>query len=277
MPESSTKAAAKAVARGAESSTAFEVTARAGYVASGIVHVLIGVVVLVLAFGGDAQGDQVGALTALAAAPLGLALLWVIAITLWALGLWHLAEGILAHDRSDDLKGAAKKWGRRAAEWGQALVFVALGTVAAAIALGARPNAEKTAESASRGLLHIPGGPIVLALIGVGVGVGGVTFLVMGVRRSFHSRMDIPDGPRGRAVEIAGVVGFVAKGIALLIIGTLAVIAAARTDAETAGGLDGAVQALLDLALGPVLAGIVGAGFLAYGFFTVLRASLAKM
>ncbi len=277
MAAPSPKAAAKTAAREAESSSAFEVLARAGYVANGIVHVLIGVIVLVLALGGDAVGDQAGAMKALAAAPLGFVLLWLIAVTLWALGLWHLAEGILARDRSDDVAGAARKWGRRAAEWGQALVFVALGLIAAAIALGARPDAEKTAEAASRGLLDIPGGPVVLALIGLGIVAGGVSFVVMGVLRSFRKRLDIPEGSRGRAVEIAGVVGFVAKGVALVIVGILLLISAVRADAETAGGLDGAVEALLALALGPLLAGIVGAGFLAYGFFTVVRAGMARM
>lgn len=277
MAAPSPKAAAKAAAREAKSSAAFEVLARAGYVANGIVHILIGVIVLVLAFGGEAEGDQAGAMKALAAAPLGFVVLWLIAITLWALGLWHLAEGILARDRQGDVKGAAKKWGRRAAEWGQALVFIALGLISAAIALGARPDAEQTAESASSGLLDIPGGPIMLALVGIGIGAGGVSFVVMGVLRSFHKRMDIPAGARGRAVEVAGVVGFVAKGVALVIIGVLLLISAVRTDAETAGGLDGAVEALLHLALGPLLAGVVGAGFLAYGFFTVFRARFAKM
>jgi hypothetical protein len=277
MPPPSPKAAAKAAATEAESSAVFEALARSGYVASGIVHVLIGVVVLVLAFGGDAEGDQAGAMKAVAGAPLGFVLLWLIAITLWALGLWHLAEGVLARDRSDDARGAAKKWGRRAAEWGQALVFVALGAFAGAVAVGARPSAEKAAEAASRVLLDVPGGSIVLAVVGIGVGAAGVSFIVMGVLRSFRSRLDIPDGPRGRAIETAGVVGFTAKGVALVIVGVLLLIAAVRGDAETAGGLDGAIDALLDFALGPFLAGVVGVGFLAYGFFTVYRASLARM
>lgn len=277
MSAASAKAAARAAAREAESNPAFEAVARAGYVANGIVHVLIGVLVLVLAFGGEADGDQTGALKAVAAAPLGFVLLWLIAIALLALGLWHLAEGILARDRSGDLEGAARKWGRRAAEWGQALVFVALGLISAAVALGARPDAERTAEAASRGALDIPGGSIALALVGVGIGIGGVSFVVMGARRSFRNRMRIPDGAGGLAVEIAGIVGFVAKGVSLLIVGVLLVIAAVRTDAETAGGLDGAIDALLDLALGPLLAGVVGAGFLDYGVFTVFRARFARM
>lgn len=270
-------AAAKTAAREAESNAVFEFFARAGYVANGVVHILIGVIVLVIAFGGRAEGDQAGALKAVAAAPLGFVLLWLIAIALWALGLWHAAEGILARDLSGDVKGAAKKWGRRTAEWGQALIFIALGTIAAAVALGARPDAEEAAEGASRGLLYIWGGPIVLALIGVGIAVGGVSFIAMGIMRSFHNRMEIPDDAGGRAVTVMGVVGFIAKGVALVIVGVLLLVSALQTDAETAGGIDGAVDALLDVALGPLLVGIVGAGFIAYGVFTVARARYARM
>ena len=70
-------------------------TARAGYAANGIVHILIGVIALVVAFGGDGATDQSGALMAIAGAPLGFVALWLIAITLCALGVWQLLEGIL--------------------------------------------------------------------------------------------------------------------------------------------------------------------------------------
>ena len=269
--------AVRSAAREAESSAVFETFARAGYIANGLVHVLLGVIVLVIAFGGEAEGDQAGALKAVAGAPLGFVLLWLIASALWALGLWHAAEGVLARDLSGDAKGAARKWGRRTAEWGQAVIFIGLGVIAAAVALGARPDAEEAAEDASRGLIDIPGGSIVLALIGIGVFAGGVAFVVMGILRSFHNRMDIPRDRVGRGITVLGIVGFVAKGVALAIVGVLLLIAAVSTDADTAGGLDGAVQALLDLALGPLLAGIVGVGFIAYGVFTVARARYARM
>nr|WP_198426162.1 DUF1206 domain-containing protein [Microbacterium ureisolvens] len=251
--------------------------ARAGYVANGIIHALIGIIVLVIASGGRGEGDQAGAMKAVAGAPAGFVVLWLIAIGLWALGVWHAAEGLLARDRSGDTKGAARKWGRRLAEWGQALVFVLLGFISAAVAIGARPDAEQTAEDASRSLLQLPGGPILLALIGVGIGIGGVAFIVMGVLRSFRNRIETPDGKLGRAVVVLGIVGFVAKGVALTIIGVLLMVAAIGDDADTAGGLDGAVDALLDLPLGPALAWIVGVGFLAYAVFTVARARFARM
>ncbi|MFC8680848.1 DUF1206 domain-containing protein [Microbacterium ureisolvens] len=273
----SVKANAKQFARDAESNSAFEVLARAGYVANGIIHALIGIIVLVIASGGRGEGDQAGAMKAVAGAPAGFVLLWLIAIGLWALGVWHAAEGLLARDRSGDTKGAARKWGRRLAEWGQALVFVLLGFISAAVAIGARPDAEQTAEDASRSLLQLPGGPILLALIGLGIGIGGVAFIVMGVLRSFRNRIETPDGKLGHAVVVLGIVGFVAKGVALTIIGVLLMVAAIGDDADTAGGLDGAVDALLDLPLGPALAWIVGVGFLAYAVFTVARARFARM
>lgn len=271
------KANAKHLAREAESSTVFEGMARAGYAANGIIHVLIGVIVLVLATGGDGEGDQAGALKAVAGAPAGFVALWLIAVGLWALAVWRAAEGLLARDRTGDAEGAARKWGRRLAEWGQALVFAVLGVISAAVAMGARPNGEEAAEGASQVLLRIWGGSIVLGLIGLGIGIGGISFVVMGVRRSFRNRIRIPDGKLGRGITVLGIVGFVAKGIALIIVGVLLVVAAVGTDSDAAGGLDGAVDALLDLFLGPALAWMVGLGFIAYGIFTVARARFARM
>ena len=44
-----------------------------------------------------------------------------------------------------------------------------------------------------------------------------------------------------------------------------------------AGGLDGALRALLALAYGPLLVGAVGVGFIAYGFFCLFRARYARL
>ena len=270
-------AAPKRAAREVERSTPFRWTARAGYVANGVVHILIGVIALVVAFGGDGETDQGGALMAIASAPLGFLVLWFIAITLWALGLWQILDGILERKPSDDTPGQARKWGQRIGKWGQAAIFITLGFIAAAVALGAQVDAEQAAEDASRGLLVIPGGPLVLALIGLGIGVGGVAFIVMGVRRSFRTNVAIPREGAGRSISGLGVAGFVAKGIALVILGILLIIASARSDADTAGGLDGALRALLGLPYGPLLVGVIGIGFIAHGLFCLFRARYAQL
>jgi Domain of Unknown Function (DUF1206) len=270
-------AAPKRVAQEAEENTPFRVLARAGYAASGLVHILIGVIALVVAFGGDGETDQGGALMAIASAPLGFAVLWLIAVTLWALGIWQILEGILTRAPSDDTQGFAKKWGARIGTWGQAAIFIALGLIAAAVALGARVDAEEAAEDASRGLLSIPGGPIVLGLIGLGIGITGIAFIAMGVRRSFRNKIEIPRHGIGRSIAGLGLVGFIAKGIALVVLGVLLLVAAVRSDADAAGGLDGALRALLALAYGPLLVGVVGVGFVAYGVFCLFRARFARL
>lgn len=268
---------AKQAARKAESSSLFRILARAGYFAAGIVHGLVGVIVLILAFGGKGEGDQAGAYKAIVAVPVGFVALWVLAIALVALAAWHAAEGLLADGPPDDATSVATKWWRRVAEWGQALVFAALGLIAASVALGARPNADTAAEDASRGILSIPGGPFVLGAIGLGVGIGGVVFIVMGVGRSFEQQLDLPEGGLGATVKTLGIGGFIAKGIALVVVGVLLLIAAVRIEPKAAGGLDGAIDALLRLPIGPWLAGLVGVGFLAYAVFCGFRAWYARI
>jgi len=169
------------------------------------------------------------------------------------------------------------KWGRRVGAWGQSVIFAALGAIAAAAALGARVNTEEATEAASRELLRFPGGPVLLVLVGLGIGIGGVVFIVMGARRSFRNKVDLPETKSGRAIGGLGLVGFIAKGIALVIVGLLLIIASLSSDPATAGGLDGALRALLGLTFGPLLVAEVGLGFIAYGIFCLFRARYAHL
>jgi len=262
---------ARKVVREADSSVWFRLAARAGFAANGILHLAIGTIIAIVAAGGDAESDQTGAFRAIASVPLGFAALWAIAIALWALAAWHLLQAVLA--RGDGLE----RWGRVASEIGQMLAFTAIGIVAAIVASGAKPDAEQAAEGASRGILAVPGGPFLLGAIGAGVGIAGISFVVMGVRRSFRTKVRIPEGAGGVALTILGVVGFVAKGAALIVVGVLLVIAAITLEPTTAGGLDGAVQALQAMTAGPALAWVVGLGFVSYGLFTLARAHFAKL
>ena len=277
--------AARSAARRVEASPLVRALARGGYAASGAVHVLIGLLVLTLAFGGSGEADQSGALRAIAGAPLGLAVLWIIAVLLWALALYHLIEAFVLRGGATEKTAALKTalttalttWGRRISEAGQAVVFAALGAVAASVALGARTEGNRSAEDASRGVLALPGGDIVLGLVGLGVAAGGVAFVVMGVMRSFEKKMSIPKDGVGPFVTTLGVVGYIAKGVALAIVGVLLVVAAVTSDASQAGGLDDAFDTLHGLFLGPVLVGLVGAGFVAYGLFLFFRARYARL
>jgi hypothetical protein len=263
---------ARAAARDAEANPAFRIAARAGYVANGVLHLLVGILVLAVGFGASEDSDQTGAFRALAAFPLGAGALWALAVGLVALGAWHLLQAVAPRGLSGVRRAA-----RIAAEAPQGLVFLVIGILSASVALGARPHAEETAEDLSRTVLTLPVGGFVLGAAGVVVAAVGVGFVWMGIRRSFHGKVRLPDGPRGHALSVLGIVGFVAKGIALGTVGVLLVVAAVKVEPDTAGGLDGAVSALIALPAGPLVAGLVGCGFLAYGVFTIFRARYARL
>jgi hypothetical protein len=259
-------------ARAAQSSVWFRRAARAGFAANGVVHAIIGVIVLAATLGADTASDQTGAFRGIAAVPLGFVVLWSLAAALWALAAWHLLQAVLA--RRADLP---RKLGRIVSEAGQALAFGVIGALAAVVAAGGRPDAEEAAEGASRGVLTVPGGNLLLGAVGLGVGIAGIAFVTMGVLRSFRKKVALPSGWAGVAVGALGVFGFVAKGAALVTVGVLLIIAAIRLDPQTAGGLDGAVHALLNMPAGPLAGWTVGLGFISYGVFNGFRAVYARL
>ncbi|MGZ8804317.1 MAG: DUF1206 domain-containing protein, partial [Microbacterium sp.] len=87
---------------------------------------------------------------------------------------------------------------------------------------------------------------------------------------------DLIENP-GMTATRAGVVGYIAKGIAIGVAGVLFIVAAITSDPDAAGGLDDALKALLALPFGPVILWIVGAGLIIYGLFCFARARYAKM
>jgi hypothetical protein len=262
---------AKGAARKAQSSPVLEWLARAGFAAVGTIHVLLGALVIALAFGSRSDSTQSGALKVIAGAPAGFVVLWVLAITLWCLATWQVLDGVLARGTS------ARGWARRVGEWSRALVYLVLGAVAAAVALGSRPNAKKSAQHVSRGLLDLPGGSLLLGAIGAAVAVAGVVFIVIGARRSFCKRLELRGGAMDRVVVVLGVIGYVAKGAALMVVGVAVVVAAVTVDPAAAGGLDAALTGLLAVPFGPVLVVAVGAGFVVYGAYCFFRVRFAAL
>jgi hypothetical protein len=107
--------------------------------------------------------------------------------------------------------------------------------------------------------------------------IAGVFFAVKGLRRSFLDDLRRPTTAIRDVIEVVGVTGFLAKGIALSALGVLLVIAAVTADPDKSGGLDQAFQALVRLPFGEVLVVLVGIGFIAYGVYCGFRSRYAKL
>jgi Domain of Unknown Function (DUF1206) len=69
-----------------------------------------------------------------------------------------------------------------------------------------------------------------------------------------------------------GKVGYIAKGIAIGLVGGLFVYAAITHNAKKSGGLDQALQKVLEFPFGQVLLIAIGLGIAAYGVFCFARA-----
>lgn len=263
---------AASTARAAQDSTALRILARAGYVVLGILHILIGVIAISIAGGGGGQADQSGAMQAIQQSPMGVALLWVIVIGLLALAIWQIAEAVI--ERDADTK---KKWAHRAKFLGTAVAYLAIAGTALVYALGGRSESSESSQSFSAQLLSSPAGVFLLSLVGLVVAGIGIAFIVRGIARAFEKNLALPAGTVKKGIVAFGVVGYVAKGIAVAVTGVLFVVAAITHDPETAGGLDAALHALAGLPFGAAILWVVGAGLVLYGLFCFARARYAKM
>ncbi|WFR67872.1 DUF1206 domain-containing protein [Curtobacterium flaccumfaciens] len=253
----------------------FEVTARAGFVGSGIVHLLIGYLAILLGAGNASSGsetDQSGALQRLAAVPGGVALLWVVAVGTAALTIRLVVEAVVG-GRSD----SARAWVGRLKNVGKAVVYGVIAYSAASYAVGAGRSSSGSTRSAAAGLLATPGGVFVL-LLAAGIAIAiGIGLVVIGCRRTFWKLLVRPPQPFERVVAVLGVVGYVLKGIAVVIVGVLIAVAGFRSDPDQATGLDGAFDALRSMPGGVFVLVAIGIGFLAFGVFSFFRARYARL
>ncbi|MBW9110806.1 DUF1206 domain-containing protein [Microbacterium ureisolvens] len=263
---------AKNAARAATESPAFRTIARIGYVVLGIVHIVIGFIAISVAMGGGGEADQGGAMQTIRDTPIGIFLLWAIAIGLAALAVWQVAQAFL--ERNPDTK---KKWGYRVKYVGTAVVYLAIAGTALVYALGGSSDSSQSSQTFSAQLMSTPGGVFLLVLVGLIIFAIGAAFVVRGITRGFEKHLDLPAGVARKGIVTFGVVGYVAKGVAVAVAGALFVIAAVTHDPQTAGGLDAALHTLAGLPFGPVILWVVAAGLIIYGVFCFARARYARM
>ncbi len=261
--------------RRAADSRWFELTARAGFVGSGIVHLLIGYLVVLLGVGNASSGgdtDQSGALEQLAAVPGGVVLLWLIAVGTAALALRLVVEAVVG-GRSDSTRG----WLARVKDAAKAVVYGVIAYSSASFALGAGSSSSSSSKSAAATALATPGGVFLLLLAGAVAVAVGIGLVVQGCRRSFRKQLTSPPTSLDRTVTVLGVVGYVGKGVAVVVVGVLIGVAGLRSDPDQATGLDGAFDALRSMPGGVFVLVAVGIGFLAYGVYSFFRARYARL
>jgi len=268
---------AQATADGVERTTAFEVLARAGFVARGVVYGIIGILAIKLALGsGGETTDQSGALKTLANQPFGKVLLVLVAIGLAGYSLWRLLHALLGHgpERSDSGMD-------RLAALGSGVAYGIMCAVAVEILLGSGGGTSGSghASKATAGVLGWPGGPWLVGLAGA-VFVGVALYQAYrGVTQDFLK--DAKTGKMGQATKriykFLATFGHLARAVVFSLVGIFLIKAAIEFEPSTAVGLDGALAKLEHQSYGSALLGVVAAGLVAFALYSLADARYRRI
>lgn len=254
-----------------------EMLARVGLISYGVVYLLIGWLALQLAWGAEPHRspDPSGAFRTLAAQPLGNVLLWLVAVGLAALGLWRGSDAVWGHRRLD----GADRVRMRVSSAGRAMVYTGLGARSAVVASGLGAGTSHSEKQATIGVLAWPGGRAIVITAGITIISVGVVEAIRGLKKSFRKEIDTSSLREGtqKCVLHLGQVGYLAKGLALGMVGGLLSYAAWTFDLRKASGLDGALQTLLTQPFGRWLLSMMAVGFVAFGAFGILQFRYRRM
>lgn len=275
MATNSASRSAHGIADRATDSNAFENTARVGFAASGVLHLLLAFIVLRVALGGGGNADQSGALATLGSQTGGMFMLWAVAIGLAALGLWRVAEVVIGAKPGE--KGGSSDhngWWQRAKSAGLAIVSFALALSAARFAMGSGQSDSRQNSGLSAQLMQSGGGKALLIVVGLAVLAVGGYHIYKGVTQKFLDELRVSGGS---AIVAIGVAGYTAKGLVLGGAGILVIVATLQADPAKASGVDAAVKTLGQAPFGKFLLILAALGLAAFGAYSFVRSRYNRM
>jgi hypothetical protein len=247
---------------------------RIGYVARGIVFLIVGSFALLAAGGlGTHPEGARDALELLFRWPLGTYFLWAMAAGLLCFAGWRFLQSVF----DADLHGTSF-YGlmRRAMLGGSSLFYVALAAATVRITLVPRRfDEDQSAREWTAWLMAQPLGRTLIALIAIGfVGVAG-GLAVKAIRAPYREALDATAEQRVFAIML-GSFGIMTRAFVFLMVGFFLGAAAYRSDSLEAVSLAGVLRAMQHQAHGGVLLGIAALGLLAFGLFEIIEAAARR-
>jgi type IV secretory pathway VirB2 component (pilin) len=238
---------------------------RLGLVSYGVVHLLVAWLAIQLALGKRSGGaSNQGAFRELASSSLGELSLWVVGVGFVALVVWQAMEAIWGHRDVD----GGKRVFKRVASGAKVVIYASLAFSALKTAAGGSSGSGGTDGLTSK-LMKLPAGPVIVGIVGVVV-IGVALYLARkGWKEEFRNKLSGQGqtGKDGSAYVVFGKVGYIAKGVALAVVGFLFLYAAFTHDPKKSGGLDVALHKLLQQPLGTPILVLVAVGLACYGLF----------
>ena len=256
-------------------SNAFELLARAGFVARGLIYGIIGILAIKLAVGvGGKTTNQQGALKTIANQPFGKLLLILVAIGLGGYAFWRLLRALLGHGPEASDSGF-----ERLAGFASGVVYASLCAVAVEILIGSSSSGSGNVHAKTAGVLGWPAGTWLVGLAGaILIGVG-LYQAYRGVKQEFlkDSKTEEMSPTVRKWIEAIGTFGHLARGVVFGLVGIFLIKAAIDYNPNSAVGLDGALAKLAHASYGPFLLGVVAAGLIAFALFSLSDARFRRI
>lgn len=254
----------------------FETLGRVGFVARGVVYLLVGWIALLIAI--DHQGteaDRTGALEYLAGKPFGSAVLWFLVVGFAAMAVWRVALA-LRPGRAEQ-----RKAGSRLASAGKAVLYiVAAYTTGRFVATGrASGSSNQQSTDFTADLMKHSGGRWLVGAVGVVLVAAGLVMAKHALEKRFAKelRTDSLSPAARRRVLTLGTIGKVARAVIAVGVGGFLVDAAVRFDPAQARGVDGTLRALAAASLGPVILIAMALGLAAFGVYSFCEARWRRL
>jgi hypothetical protein len=250
--------------------------ARVGLLGRSLVWLLVGVLAVAVAFGDNQETDQQGALRAVAAGPYGEVLLWAVVAGFVGYAVWRAFAAAVGHHDEDD---GRKRGLLRVVSAAQALFYAALAWNTVRFLQGNGGDADQETRSRAAELMSLPYGRWLVGGIGVILVVVGLSQAVFGVRREHDERLDVRRMPGWlrRPSSGLGLVGRLARGSVIALVGAFLVRAAWQFEPDQAKGLDAGLAAVAAQPYGPFLLLAAALGLITYGLWSLVEAVYRRL
>ncbi len=259
---------AEGLAQDAANSKTLDRLARLGFLAKGLVYVLIGVLAFQVATGDSERTDQKGALQKVAEQPFGTLVLWLMALGFFAYAAWRFSEAVWGRrDETDEKKRTVKRIGSAA----NGLVYLSLGVLAAKTAMG---SSSSSSSSYTAKLLNHSGGQTIVVIAGLVVIAIAIGLTVRGLKTDFKKHLDTGrmSATTYKVVSRLGQVGYVCRGVVFALIGIFVIKAALDHQPGKARGFDAALKSIAHAPFGQFLLMAAAVGLVCFGAYSFAEA-----
>lgn len=247
---------------------------RAGYIGRGVTYLAVaGLSLWAIWRGGEAKGTST-ALRDLSDSGWGIAVLWIIAMGLFAYTVWR---GIDATEDLEDYGSDAKGLFARAGMIVTGLIHGALGGLALSFALGL--GLSSGGGNGGRGgisgvvatILGWPGGAWIVGLAGAATIGAGVYYIAKGWQAKYREKLAANRFTTNWDWALRA--GVISQGVLVAIVGGFFVAAGLNGNPDEAGGMGKAFDWLASQPFGNVLVVAVCLGLLCFAFFCFVNAA----